>query len=336
MAISKRKKSSIWQISFVGPDGKRVRVSSGATSKTEAKELHDRMKSDSWRQAKLGEKPRKSWQDAVNRFVGETTHKRSHKTDLSRLKWLDTFMGELHLDEITPDVMQSIVEAKREEGNRPETINHTLGLVKNICNRAKEWGWTDTTPHIKKLPVNNERTRVLSEDEEIRLLRALPAHLRDIVCFALATALRRGNVLGLRWEHVDFDREVLTIPGSEMKAGLALGIPLNSTAMSILRRNRGHPTHVFTYEDRPINRPSHATWQRSLRRAKIEDLTFHDLRRTAATRWAIAGVPLDAIMRLGGWSDYSVLLKRYAHLQPEHLRQHAESVSKPLVAEVQI
>lgn len=332
------KRKSTYYCDFIDGSGRRVRKSLKTPDKKLARELYDRLKADSWRQRQLGEKPRRTWKDAVVRYLRETTHKRSHDIDICRLRWLDQFMGSRHLDEIGPDLLQRVVDERSAAGRKPATINQDLALFRTILKRAhQDWGWLDRDIKVRMLHVNNERTRVLDEAEEVRLLAALPSHLKDIVRFALATGLRKSNILDLRWEWVDLDRQVLTIPGSYMKAGRHHGIPITEAAMSVLHRNRGkHPDYVFTYEGQRIASINHTTWTKACRRAGITDLHIHDLRRTFGTRLAIAGVPLDAIMRLGGWSNYQILLKRYAHLQPEHLREHAEKASHKIVTPLKI
>ncbi len=331
------KRKGIWYVDFIDGSGRRVRRSTKTTDKKLAQQLHDELKAKAWRERHLGEKPRRTWKEAVVRYLKETSYKRSHCTDVSRLRWLDQFLGKIHLDEINADVVQRIVDDRAAHGRKPASINQTTGLVRQICRRAhRDWQWLDKEIPIRILPVSNERDRVLVEDEEVRLLNALPDHLRDPVRFSLATGLRKSNVLGLHWGWIDLEREVLTIPASSMKAARHHGIPLTTAAMAVLRRNRGrHPDYVFTYQGERIASINHCTWKKACRKARISNLTFHDLRRTMATRLAIAGVPLDAIMRLGGWSSYAILLKRYAHLYPEHLREHAEAASKPLVKKVQ-
>lgn len=331
MSIIQR--GGVYYADYVNGSGERVRCSLKTRDRKQAEEKHDTLKAASWRQSQLSEKPRRSWKEAAVRFLNETQHKRSRESDISRFRWLDSWMGNLYLDQIDHDLIQRLVEI-RSATVKPATINQDLALIRTIIKRAvREWSWLDREVHVKMLPMNNARDRVLSESEEVRLLQALPEHLKDIVRLALATGLRKGNLIGLRWEWVSFERQTLTIPASEMKNNVALGIPLTSTTLAILRRQRGkHPDFVFSYKGNRLTSLANATWQLACKRADIKDLTVHDLRRSWATRMAIQGVPIDAILRLGGWNNYAMLLKRYAHLQPEHLREAAEMASKPLVS----
>ena len=73
MAI--RKRGTTWWIDITTPGGQRVRQSAETTDRKAAQELHDRLKNDLWRQAKLGDKPKYSWEDAALRWLNEQAHK---------------------------------------------------------------------------------------------------------------------------------------------------------------------------------------------------------------------------------------------------------------------
>ena len=88
---------------------------------------------------------------------------------------------------------------------------------------------------------------------------------------ALATGLRQRNVSFLRWEQVDMARRVAWIHPDEAKAGRAIGVPLNESAVEVLRRRLGQDNaHVFTYEGKPVARCSTKAWKAALARAGIE------------------------------------------------------------------
>lgn len=77
MSLIKRKKSSVWWIDFVAPNGERVRRSTATADRKEAAELHDKLKSEVWRVQRLGDRPKRIWQDAVVRWLREQAHKAS-------------------------------------------------------------------------------------------------------------------------------------------------------------------------------------------------------------------------------------------------------------------
>ena len=92
--MSLRKRGSIWWIDFVGPNGRRVRRSTGTEHKALAAELHDRLKTQYWEQARLGVEPdlelpsrtRHTWQAAAVRWLKEASHKATIEIVIADLK----------------------------------------------------------------------------------------------------------------------------------------------------------------------------------------------------------------------------------------------------------
>ena len=88
-----RKNSSNWWVELTAPDGKRIQQSAGTEVRELAQEYHDRLKAQFWDQKRLGIKARKTWQEAVVRYLSEKSHKSSLVSDKSHLRWLDKFLG---------------------------------------------------------------------------------------------------------------------------------------------------------------------------------------------------------------------------------------------------
>ena len=98
-------------------------------------------------------------------------------------------------------------------------------------------------------------------------------------------------------------------------------------ALEVLVRQVGkHPEKIFTYKGKTIGWANTKAWRDGLERAGIEDFRWHDLRHTWASRHAQNGTPLHLLQEMGGWETGS-MVRRYAHLSPAHLKQHAETVS---------
>ncbi|MGC2461641.1 MAG: site-specific integrase [Steroidobacteraceae bacterium] len=154
-------------------------------------------------------------------------------------------------------------------------------------------------------------------------LRELPPHLRDMANFTLATGLRAANVTGLTWEQIDLSRKLAWIHPDQAKARKAMAVPLNDSAMQVVRAQRGkHPVRVFTYEGQPIKQVSTAAWYKGLKRTGIENFRWHDLRHTWASWHVQGGTPLFALQELAGW-ETEKMVRSYAHLAAEHLAVYA-------------
>jgi len=153
--------------------------------------------------------------------------------------------------------------------------------------------------------------------------------LYDIIQVAVCTGLRRGDLVSLRWRHVDLEQRLLTVRNEEehvTKSGHEHRVPLRSSALEVLERR--HETHeggpedlVFTdRQDRAI-RPGRLTkrFKFFVRKADLkeqEELHFHSLRHTCGAWLASAGVPLRVIQEILGHSSASVT-EIYSHLQPD-------------------
>ena len=171
------------------------------------------------------------------------------------------------------------------------------------------------------------RIRFLTREEADRLIANCPEHLRPVVRYALATGCRMSEILRLEWPRVDFGRRVAWLDPGTTKNGEGRGIPLNNEAVLALRSVIGvHERWCFTYQGRPMTVVGSA-WERSLRRAGIENFRFHDLRHTWASWHVMNGTSLQELMELGGWKSFEMVL-RYAHLAPEHLANAARRIER--------
>ncbi|WP_353238087.1 site-specific integrase [Limnohabitans sp.] len=194
------------------------------------------------------------------------------------------------------------------------TVIRELAYLSAIINHArKEWGVNVPNPvqMVRKPPSPQARSRVLTDEEAVRLLQALePTGRRShwtkpVVQLALATAMRRGELLSLRWEHVDLQNRTAFLP--DTKNGDSRTVPLSTAAVQVLAELPRHisgvvfPLKTFTLD---------AAFKRGLRRAGLEGIRFHDLRRTAITRMA---EKLPNVIELAAVSGHKsvMVLKRY-------------------------
>ncbi len=196
MAIFKR--GRLWWVRFTAPGGQRIRKSAGTEDRQKAQQYHDQLKAELWRIHKLGEKPRRTWQEAVVRWLREKDHKADRGKDVQKLRWMDQHLGGLHLDEITRDMVEKVGEAKRAEAS-VSTANRYLALLRSILRAARdEWEWIDRAPRVRLLPEPRKRVRYLTRAEAAKLVAELPPHLADLAAFTLATGLRQSNATELR------------------------------------------------------------------------------------------------------------------------------------------
>lgn len=334
--MSLRKRGTVWWVDFNAPNGERIRRSAGTDSKALAQELHDKLKAEVWRISKLGERPRRLWNDAVVQWLKEQSHKASIEADKIHLRWLDKHLGGRYLDSISRPLIDQVTEAKQSEGVSNATVNRVLEVLRAILRRSvDDWEWLDKVPRVRMLKEPTRRIRYLTRQEARLLLDQLPPHLADMAAFTLATGLRRANVTGLQWSQVDLALCRAWIHPDQAKARRAIPVPLNPRAVAIVQKQLGkHPTHVFSYRGKPITQVSTKGWHAALERAGIEDFRWHDLRHTWASWHVQNGTPLFALQEMGGWES-GEMVRRYAHLAADHLAPYADRLGGPEEVEEQ-
>lgn len=332
MSLFKRKDSPYWWVKLTPSSGPPIQRSTGTADKVAAQEYHDKLKASLWDQERLGIKPKRTWREAVVRWLEETSEKATHKEDKRKLVWLHAYLGDLVLDDITLDVIDRIRSARLKEGSKG-TCNRYLALVRAILRRSRdEWEWIDKVPKVRLFKESSNRERSLSVSHAKLLLAELPEHQREVALFALATGLRQSNVLRLEWGQVNLEQRHAWIHGWQSKNRRPISVPLNDTAIAVLERQVGkHPERVFTFRGKPLNSANNKAWISALKRAGIEDFRWHDLRHTWATWQRQAGTPTHELQRLGGWRT-GAMVERYAHLAPDHLAVAASRLDSVLGA----
>ena len=324
--MSLYKRGNTWWVRFSTPNGQRVRCSAGTGDRKEAEEYHDKLKASYWEAERLGRKSERSWQEATVRWLKEKEHKSSLDRDVSILKLLHPYLGDLMLSAITRDVVDTIADEIATRTSK-SNANRYLALIRAILRRARDdWEWLEHIPKVRLYTVKPKHMQWLTHEQARQLIDALPDHMKPIVRFALTTGLRRTNVTHLKWSQVDMERSMAWIHAEESKSKKAIGVPLNRDAMDVLIEQRGkHETWVFPYLGKPIYQVSTKAWRKATAKVGLYGFRFHDLRHTWASWHVQAGTPLHALQELGGWSS-AEMVRRYAHLGVEHLASYADNI----------
>jgi integrase len=206
------------------------------------------------------------------------------------------------------------------EGYSPITIKRRLALLSHLYKVAeREWGMgglVNPVPHVSMPRVANARDRRLINDEQARLLAAAHAYggeIGPLIAWAIETAMRRGEIAAMRWDHLDRKARVLLIP--ETKTGTPRRVPLSTAALGVLdslpRRIDGR---VWGMRPDSISQ----AFERVCKAAGIEGLTFHDLRHEATSRLFEKGLDPMEVAAITGHKTLQ-MLKRYTHLRAEDL-----------------
>jgi hypothetical protein len=146
--LYRRKDSSYWWIKITH-DGKTIQRSTGTDDKKLAQEYHDKLKAELWNQSKLGEKPKYIWEQAVLKWIEESSHKKSLQDDKMHLRWLDHYLAGKTLQSITKQEIESLTKIRASESVKNATVNRMLALLRSILRKAAlEWEWIDKIPKV--------------------------------------------------------------------------------------------------------------------------------------------------------------------------------------------
>ncbi len=266
--------------------------------------------------------------ELLSRYLGEyTPHKKGAGPEACRIR-------KLLRHPLSKRFIASIrgLDIARYRDERLQTV--TAGSVRRELTilshlfevSRKEWGIFVHNPirDIKLPPNNKARDRRLhdaengDDGEETRLFAACRhcrnPYLLPIVQLALETAMRQGELVGIRWQHVNLKRRTAFLP--DTKNGASRNVPLSNVAIAVLTAlPRSINGEVFPGVTTQAIKKA---FIRAVRRAGIEDLHFHDLRHEATTRLFERGLNIMEVSSITGHKDLQ-MLRRYTHLRAEDL-----------------
>jgi len=230
-------------------------------------------------------------------------------------------LGAMQLGSINRAVIQQYVTDRASEVSAASVVKE-LNVLKHVMGLAVEWELIPFSPAVKiKAPRPPAgRVRYLQPTELRTVLAGCPDWLRPIAALAAFTAMRRGEILGLRWLDVDLNGGRILLP--QTKNGDGRIVYLNALATDVLRsrwNGTAKPTdRVFPLADECTADNISKGFAAVCRRLKIEDFTFHDLRHTAASWMRMQGADIHTVAQLLGHKDLR-MATRYQHLSPEFL-----------------
>ncbi len=281
--------------------------------------------------------PKILFSDYVNeRFLPYSKlNKKSYDRDLRMSKIFCEFFAGKTLKEIKAadiedfKLLHSTSKSRYDMILKPATVNRELAILSRIFSLAVENEILFYNPcqRVKKLKVDNQRTRYLSDEEEKLLIDELKDNelLKNIVVFAINTGMRRGEIFNLKWFDADLKRNVLYV--RQTKTGRDRAIPVNDKVLLMLENMPKVSEYVFTSPKTngkliDIKKGFH----KALQDAKILNFRFHDLRHTCATRLADAGVNFAVIGEILGHSDIRTT-KRYSHATEKAKREAMQKLA---------
>jgi len=264
---------------------------------------------------------------------------RSLSTPKLYLKTLVGHFGRRLIKTITPSDIEKFKAARLEtESGRGgklsiTSVNREMEVLRSVFSYAKREGWIIRSPYERAREIINKanekrRDRVLTLEEERRLIEACAgprAHLRPILICALDTAMRRGELLKLRWRDVSLDARTITVTALNSKTARPRTVGITNRLLTEMTKlwelSPGDMNElVFGVKDNFKN-----AWRSACAAAAIEDFRFHDCRHTCITRWVSRGLPIAEVMRLSGHSTLAAF-SIYVNSTEQTVRRGAEAL----------
>jgi integrase len=251
-----------------------------------------------------------------------TPTKRGAKREAEGIAFMQRHKMAAHsMSKLTPAVIARYRDERMETVSAGTIIRELCILSSIITHARKEWSLPINNPCelVRKPPTPQGRNRLLSGDEKILLLDELKPRGRrspwmvPLVLLALQTAMRRGELLSLRWENIDLERQIAFLPMT--KNGTTRTVPLSSMAVATLSSlPHSEDGRVFQLSEMGME----AAFRKACIRAKIVNLHFHDLRHTATSHLA---EKLPNVIELASVTGHQTIqmLKRYYHPKAELL-----------------
>lgn len=269
-------------------------------------------------------------------------------------------LGDVKLQKLRPEHLEKWHATLLETGLSARTVSHAHHVLSGALKRAVENGTLARNVAMIRKPPKVEQTEmeILSPDEITLVLTALEGHaLHSVASLALATGMRRGELLALQWNDIDLDGATLRVERSleETKAGLRVkppktkrgrrNITLPPEAVTMLRAHRkkqielrlalgqgGQPSLAFSTIEGNHIKPNSLSrfWQQTCKAKKLPPVPFHALRHTHVSTLIRAGVDILTISRRIGHSSASTTLDVYGHLVEGADAAAAEVISRLL------
>jgi len=239
------------------------------------------------------------------------------------------FFEDMWIDEITELKIRTFRRKREESGAKNNTINNELSALRKTLNLAKRgrYGINELIQWGSYIKNYEFRERVLSFEEEDKLLPKLADHLVPVVLCGLNTGMRKGEILSLKWKNIVDGKIVIEAKNTKTKKQRR--IPINRTlgrVFEILKSKNGHSEFVFTYGEKRMGDVQNG-FSSAVRRSEIDPIRFHDLRRTFATRLMRNGYDIYKISQLLGHADVK-MTQRYINWVSDDGTEAVESLDR--------
>jgi len=277
--------------------------------------------------------------------------KNTINSELQAIAELKAFLGNIPLTLLSKRDIEDYINHRLNTGRKrdgkplsPESINLELRYLRGILNKAVEDGYIDGSPFkgVKFLRTNKPVPEYLSPEEFQRFLDKCPVHLRAIVFIDVLTGLRKGELLNLKFQDIDFDRGYIKVTNTKGKRDRI--VELNDEALEelrFLRENYPHPRlnrylprephqreYVFCNPEGKPYQDIRASFNTALKQAGLPRITLHTLRKTYLSWLARAGVHPKIAQMLAGHSDIGITMDIYTGVGRQEIREAVNNLPR--------
>jgi integrase len=243
-------------------------------------------------------------------------------------KHLEPRFGNKLLEKIAPIDIERTKKELRESGYAPATIKHQIAILRRLFNLARKWNLYEGKNPVESVEmpkIDNQITEFLKDEEINRLFKVLEEwpckESSALIKFALFSGFRKGEILRLAWEDVNFEQGMITL--REPKGGKTQTIPISPQALDVLRGLGKSFPYVFAGQGGKQKTNFRGPWYKIRKVAGLPDnFRFHGLRHHFASTLVSNGVDLIVVQKLLTHKDTKTT-QRYSHLQPGAMRDAA-------------
>lgn len=346
---------SSWMYDFYDVFGKRHKKA-GYKTKAEAEQNEAIAKSDYNKGMSISNDNNLKFKDVMEQFI--KLHVEVYLKP-STIKWYKNhndlhfkeFFGDIKLIDITPYIINKFVQKQLLKKLSNKSINHYLTTLVTFFNWAIDNNFMQYNPalRVKKLTVEDTEMQFLSKSEITKVLNKTKKHYPDfypLLITAIYTGMRRGEILGLTWDCINFSKSTIKVKHSLYKGQLLTPktknsireIQVPSMIIKVLEQHKINAVKnelnlVFTHENgNPIDADNliKRRFNKVLELAEIKHIRFHDLRHTYASLLISKNLNIKYIQKQMGHSSFEVTMNTYAHLMPEVYEKSKKAINKLL------
>lgn len=280
-----------------------------------------------------------------------------------------SYMGGVKLKNLTTKILENFYNKLRTETTYADkTIKHYYSLINTILNSAVKWDYITTNPNMKvdRIQVKRKEISCYSPEQVETLIACLEKDsikYKALIVLALDTACRRGEITGLTWEDIDFEKSCINInKTTQYVAGFGTFekdtknetsnrvIYISETTKKTLLKYRAEQyrrrlvlgnkwqgsTRVFTTDfgsDMHPNTPS-AILEKVVKKYNLPKISFHGLRHTSISLQIASGIQAQIISKRAGHSNLSTTHNIYSHFFESEMQEVSQKIDAFLKAPI--